>query len=212
MDEMVMIGIGIGLLAVVFAVSVVIVMIKATRRSMRSEPPPDQPVVDRATLYNSLLSLNRSEHPFVVRIAADADLKIEWDVVEARWIEVLGSGAENVKYQAWLVLNEQRRTVEYYETLLQTKLTAGGPSVTFGSHTTRGLALSGRRRQHRWGIGRDFRVSEVVNYDFSPDDVKDLVRQVANDAGWTFQLRLTKPKRVESSAARAESSRPATAP
>lgn len=197
MNSMVMIGIGIGLLAAVFAVSVVILLIQVTRKSMRSEPQPNTPVVERAMLFDSLLRLNSSEHPFVVRIADDADLKIEWDVVDARWIEALGRGAEKVKYRAWLALDDERKTVEYYETLVQTNLTAGGPSAAFETHTTRGLALSGRRREHRWGIGRDFRVSEVLSYDFSPDDVKDLFRQIVNDAGWTFQLRLRKPKRVE---------------
>lgn len=201
MNTMTIIGLTIGVVAALFAVGIVVLMIVVARKSMRSAPRPDTPILSRATLLDSLRRLNNPAHPFVVRGADDADLRIEWDIVDARWIEALGPGAEQVRYRAWLALDDRTKTVEYYETLLQKSVTAGGPTVGFATHTTSGFLLSGRRSARRWAIGTDFRVGEVVNYEFRPDDVKHLVRQVANDAGWTFQLRLTKPKPTISSEA-----------
>lgn len=194
MNSATVVGIAVGLVATLFAIATVAWMIAMTRRKARTVPLPNTPVVERVQLLNSLLKLNHPDHPFVLRIADDADLRIEWDVVEARWIEALGSGSESLKYRAWLSLDDRTKTVEYFETLLQKGSTSGGPTANFGTHTSSGFILSGRRSGRRWAIGHDFKIGEVLNYRFSPDDVKDMIRQLANDAGWAFHLRLTKPK------------------
>jgi len=49
-----------------------------------------------------------------------------------------------------------------------------------------------RERAIAFGIRPDFSVGELYNYKFNPEDVKDLLRQVANENGWSFALVVSK--------------------
>ncbi len=57
-----------------------------------------------------------------------------------------------------------------------------------------------RRRGYRWGVREDFSIGEVFDYEFAPADIKGVVRQIANDHGWAFQLVLRKPRAVHAAA------------
>lgn len=193
MNPMVILGLSVGVLAVLFAGAVVVWAIRMAQKGMRSNPNPDAPVVDKETLQALLMKLNHAEHPFCIRTADDADLVIEWNIVDAKWIEVLGKGSERMTYQAWIVIDDSTKTVNYHERIYRSVFSAGGPQVSAESYASKGFELWGTRRGHRWGIRDDFSVGEIYNYKFTPSDVKGVVGQIVNDHGWAFQLTLIKP-------------------
>jgi len=193
MEPMVIVGIVVGILALLFAGGIVIWAARLTRKGMRSEPVENATVVDRKTLQAMLLKLNQWRHPFQLHISDEADLEVKWDVVDAKWIEILGKASEHLKYRAWIVLDDEAKTVKYHERIYGASFTAGGPEITATSYSAHGFESWGKRSGRRWGIGDDFSVGEIYDYRFNPGDVKDVVRQIANDHGWAFELKLTKP-------------------
>lgn len=189
MNLVVLIGVVVGLVALVFAVAATAWAIKRARRGMRSAARSGIAAVPKSELKRILLQLNNQQHPFRLDTSPKTDLAIEWRVADARWIELLGRASEKLTYQAWILLDEPTQTVKYWEQLLETKLVAGGAGGAFSqSHSSSGFELWGRRTARRWGVRPDFSVGEVLNYDFTPADVKDLIRQIANDHGWNFEL------------------------
>lgn len=188
-------GIVVGVLALLLAAGITIWVIMLVRKSVRSDPEPGVPVADVDSLRAMLLKLNQPGHPFVVHTPDDADLSIEWHIVDARWVEALGSAALQMTYRAWLRLDDASKTVKLHERLIQSGISAGGGlGASSEGYTTKGLDIWARRRGYRWGIREDFSVGEIFSYQFTPADVKDLVRQIANDHGWAFQLTFTKPR------------------
>jgi len=188
MNPTVVIGILIGVAAVVFAAAITVWAIKITRRGMHSPARSGATALPKTELKSNLLRLNHPQHPFQVFASSDADLEIEWSVTDAKWIEMLGPASSKVAYRAWILLDEAQRTVRYREQLRESAVTAGGGGAFAESHVSSGLEMWGRRTSHRWGLRPDFSVGEVLRYDFTPADVKDLVRQIANDSGWDFEL------------------------
>ncbi len=186
------IGVGVGVLAVLFAAGITIGALKLARQGMRSPATPGATPISKRELVKRMLHLNQPQHPFRVALATETDLTIEWQVADAKWIEVLGRAASQMKYNAWLLVDEATRTVNYCEQLHESSVVAGGGGAFTESHSSHGFELWGRRKTHRWGVREDFSVGEVLNYDFTPADVKDLVRQIVNDHGWNFQIVLLK--------------------
>lgn len=192
MDPAVLIGVIVGVLALVFAVAVTVWAIKVASRGMRSAAKSGVASIPKQELKSVLLKLNNPQHPFRLESSSETDLTIEWCVADAKWIEVLGQASAKASYLAWILLDEKRQTVKYWEQLTEINLSAGGGGAFASSHASRGFDLWGRRTSRRWGIRPDFSIGEVLSYDFTPADVKDLVRQIANDHGWNFELVMLK--------------------
>lgn len=195
MTPLTIIGIVAGVLAFVFAGAVVVWAVSLARKGMHSEPAMNCAVVDKMTLQQMLLKLNQPGHPFQVRTSNEADLVIEWSVVDAKWIEVLGRAWERMNYYAWIVIDDNARTVKYHERIHQASVVAGGGSgLTGKSYSARGFESWAKRRGYRWGIRDDFSVGEIYNFQFTPNDLKEIIRQIVNDHGWVFELTLAKPR------------------
>ncbi|HBJ35294.1 MAG TPA: hypothetical protein DDZ51_11180 [Planctomycetaceae bacterium] len=185
---MVIAGIVIGVLAFLFAIAVTVWAVNFAKRGMHRSAREGVLPVSKDELENLLMQLNRPEHPFQLSVSSEACLAIQWCVADAKWIEVLGPASEKVTYNAWLTLDEPTTTVRYSEQLVEGRKVAGGGGLVVKSHASSGFELWGRRAEHRWGVRPDFSVGEVVDYQFTPADVKDLVGQLVTDNGWNFDL------------------------
>ena len=193
-DAIAMIGVAVGILAAIFGLVVAAWAVGLFKSGFqRSEPPVGIEPIAKSALSETLLRLNRPEHPFRVMPGEDTDLAVEWDIVDAKWIEILGRGWACKAYRAWLLLDEATKTVKYCEKITESGFQAGGGLHVGGQYSSfTGIQLWGKQRGYRWGIRDDFTVGEIYNYRFSPSDVKDVIRQIANDHGWAFELVTTR--------------------
>ncbi|MFH2020933.1 MAG: hypothetical protein ABIJ34_05935 [archaeon] len=161
-----------------------------------SKPKEGTKVVSVKDLKQKLIKLS-AKNPFKVKASSEEgiDLDIEWIVLDAKWIEILGKGWENMKYTAKIVFDETKKTLRYQEMIVHTERTMGPLRISGQSSFTKGCIINRRIKSYRYGIKDDGSIGEIYKFDFRPNDVKDVVRQIANDNGWTFALYLHKIKK-----------------
>lgn len=189
----IIIGIAAGFVGVLLAVIAVLYAAGLIKKGFRhSEPAPGVKPVAKKILKALLLKLNNPRHPFTVKTAQDTDLYVEWIIVDAKWIEVLGTAYLNKMYTLWVLLDETIKTVRVNELITEKSITAGSTGFHGETSFFRGVQLWRKEQSRRFGIKSDFSIGEVYKYTFNPDEMKDIVRQVANDNGWAFELVVTK--------------------
>jgi hypothetical protein len=194
MNPMVILGISVGVLAVLFSGAIVDWAIRLALLGMRRKPNPDTPEVDKRTLQATLMRLDHTPHPFRIRTADDADLIIEWSMVDARIDRCARRSCVTNELPGLDRDRRQHENRQFPRAHLRSGFGAGGPQMSDESYSAKCFELWGARRIHRWGISDDFSVGEIYNYEFKPSDIKGLVRQIVNDHGWTLQLTLVKPR------------------
>ncbi len=149
--------------------------------------------VTKEKLKQLLLKLNKPKHPFKILDGKErADLIVDWQIVDAKWIEILGVGWKNKRYLAWVGLNDADKTVRVCEQITEIDKSVGLLKGGYEINTFTGIQLWRKERAYAFGIKTDFSVGEIYNYKFDPEDVKDLLRQIANDNGWSFALVVSK--------------------
>ena len=157
----------------------------------RTEAVSGKKPVSKTSLKRVLLKLGK-KNPFTATAPKDTDVRFEWKIVDARWIEVLGKGWHNKAYTAWALLDDSTKTVKYNEQIVEKAGTAGAIGIHGQSSFFRGVTLWQKERSYRYGIREDFSIGEIYNYTFDPSQIKDVVRQIANDHGWAFELVTTR--------------------
>ncbi|MBS3176859.1 hypothetical protein J4457_06515 [Candidatus Woesearchaeota archaeon] len=187
------IGLIVGIIAVIFAIVIVLYATGIIKKGFqRSEPKPGAKFLSKTELKKMLLKLNNKKNPFSVKSSEDTDLFIEWKILNAKWIEMLGKAWAKKTYSAWVLLDEKDKTVRYNERIKEAGFTAGAAGVSGEVSSFRGIELWRKERGYRYGIKEDFSIGEVYNYKFNPSDIKDVIRQIANDHGWAFELVISK--------------------
>ncbi len=184
-------GIIAGVIALVFAIWMTLWALGIYKKPLQRTEGKGKPIA-KAKLKALLLKLNKPKHPFTLKSAKDTDLFIEWKIIDAKWIEALGTAWAKKSYYGWLLLDESTNTARLNEMITEKSLTLSGPSVHGEASFFRGVQLFRKERGYRWGIKSDFSVGEIYNYKFNPNDLKEVLRQICNDKGWAFELVTTK--------------------
>lgn len=179
-----------GVIAAVFAALYAIGIIK--KGFSRSEGKAGATPIKKEALTSMLLKLNRNKKVFSISKAKDTDLHVEWKVVDAKWLEVLGEAWEKKTYKAWILLDDRTKTVKYNEMIVDKEISLGATGAHGEAVFFRGIQLWRKERGYMFGIRGDFTVGEIFNYKFAPSDIKDVVRQIANERGWAFELVVSK--------------------
>ena len=189
----VIIGIIAGILGIILAVWMALWAIGLLKKGFqRSEPKPGSKQLSKKELKRLLLRLNNKHNPFRIQEAEETDLIAVWDIVDAKWIEILGKAWLKKRYTAYFLLDETTKTVKCNEMIKENSSTAGPTGIHFEKSFFRGIQLWRKEQAYRWGIRDDFTIGEIYNYKFDPANVKDIVRQIANDHGWAFTLVTTR--------------------
>lgn len=144
-------------------------------------------------LKGNLLKLN-SKNPFkIIRSKErDIDLEVSWKIADAKWIEMLGKGWHNLKYLGYLVFDEPTHTLRYTEKIIEKNVTSGPLGFSKSSKIQKGTLINSRIKSHFYGIKEDGSIGEVYKYDFTPTDIKGVIRQIANNNGWNFKVYFSK--------------------
>jgi hypothetical protein len=189
MDSIEILGIIIGIIGIFFAIGIALWATGLVKKGFqKSGPAPGSRLVTKSSLKSMLLKLNINKDTFTVSESKDSDLFIEWKIMNSKWIEALGVSWTKKTYRAWVYLDETTKTVQYTEMIVDSDFTAGDTGVHFQTSFFKGIVLFGTERGYRWGIRDDFTIGEIYNYRFTPSNIKDIVRQIANDHGWSFEL------------------------
>ena len=186
------IGLTFGIIGLIFAIWMVLYALGIIDKGFqRSEGKSGVIPISKSSLNNRLLKLNNN-NAFNVKKAADTDLYIEWNIIDSKWIEILGESWKKKFYKAWVLLDESKNTIRYNELILEKELSLG-PTRAYGEVSYfRGVQLWRKERAVMFGIRKDYTIGEIYNYKFAPSDIKDVIRQIANENGWAFELVVSK--------------------
>ncbi len=161
--------------------------------AFRTKPNPDALVLPAHELKSKFLLLGR-KNPFDVMESPDKDfdIQVRWEIVDAKWREILGKAWKNLTYTAYISFDEEKKAVKYYERLIEKDISMAPLRIEKESYVQKGFQIDKRIRSFLYGIKEDGSIGEVYSYDFNPNDIKGVMRQIANENGWFFELHLSR--------------------
>jgi hypothetical protein len=179
------IGAGIGLLAVVAAIGV---MVWATGlfENLGGRKASNPNALSRAELVKRLLALNQPGLPWTLAIAQDTDLALDWKIADAQWYGMLAKAGINKTYHASILVDEKRKAVRYFEIMATVEWSAGGPRLSWEREFLRGRVLFQKSAGVGYGIRPDGTAGKVYEYSFDIGALRAPIKKTVEDAGWEF--------------------------
>lgn len=151
--------------------------------SKRSNPAPGS-FMPRAELLSRLLALNDCG-PFSITPGVDTDLLFTNEAVNKSW----ATGKKKAIYQARLLLDEATATAYFWELL---KESSSGVQFSIGVEKTRirGTELFHSISEKGYGLNGQ----QVYDYQFDYGSLREALKQMIEQAGWSFKAVLTQGK------------------
>ena len=148
------------------------------------------PAIDKVTLKEKILALNAPNSPYQIIGAKETDLVIEWKIVDAEWYGIFSKEKVNKTYNAFLFLDENRRTVRYYEEMGSVEWHAGTdglkPSILYRKEFFKGRILFRKSWGVQYGIKKGGGLGKIYEYKFDIGYIRDPIRKVVEGNGWEF--------------------------
>lgn len=146
--------------------------------------------LNKDELKQKLLALNSPELPYRLEAGKESDLYLVWNIVAANWYGLFSKERLKETYRAFIVLDENRRSVRYYEELGRVEWSAGAqglvPRVAYESSFFKGRILF----QWSWGAGygikSDGTPGKVYEYKFDIRKLRDPTKQAVLESGWEY--------------------------
>lgn len=141
-------------------------------------------------LKRKIINLNSSDLPYEIKLGQDSDFTLGWKIVDAKWYGIFSREKISKIYRAWVLLDESRKSVRYYEELGDVSWHAGSdglkPSISYQKAFIQGRILF----QKSWGVGYgikdDKTLGKVYEYKFDVGYARDPLRKVVLESGWEF--------------------------
>lgn len=150
------------------------------RRKPKVTPLGKQALIDK------ILKLNSPQLPYQIKPAENADLMLEWNIVDASWFGIFSKEKLKEVYRALLLADESRHSVRYYEELGTVEWSAGAPKVFYREQFFKGRILFRKSWGVQYGIKEDGTVGKVYQYKFDIGMVRDPIQKVVEESGWEF--------------------------
>jgi len=138
----------------------------------------------RTELLSRLLALD-DRGPFSISPGVDTDLLITNEAVNKSW----ATGKKKVSYQARLLLDEATATAYFWELL---KESSSGLQFSIGVEKTRIKGKELFRSISEKGYGPNGQ--PVYDYQFDYGSLREALKQMIEQSGWSFKLVLTQGK------------------
>lgn len=139
------------------------------------------------TLKQRLLSMNNAnEHPFILQKDGN-DIVASWNIVDAKWLEIFGTGGLKKQFELRLIFDDVTKTVKYKEKSsdlewdANTKVFKFKKSVQYGKRMEFDAGAS-------WGIKGNGTVGKIYSYKFNSTEIIDPVFDVIRESGWNINL------------------------
>ena len=141
---------------------------------------------------SALLALNRADHPYRLVALSDAELKLDWNVVDSSWYELFGRVKLSTIYRARLLLRERDHEVRCHETLRSGEFFIGfrGLVPTFNWHFRyQSGMLNVMWSGVAYGIKKVFppQIGQVYHFTLDTVRAKREIEEVARSKGWYFR-------------------------
>jgi hypothetical protein len=170
-----------------FLIGIVLLLIYLLSKQMLYfKPIEGKAQISKAALLGKLMKLDKNV--FEVKKLPGYDFTIEWTISDAKWLGIIGKNWENFTYSAKAQLDEDTKTVLYKESLTRSRKVTGMEGLRTYSYSSRGPQLYNKISQKRYSIKPDGTVGEVQKFEFSPNEIKSVIKQVVTENGWGLKL------------------------
>ena len=152
----------------------------------RSPGTAEQKPDDRQEIIRAIMAALANYPQLVLTPGRQADLEIANVLADGNWTV----GKKKVEYSARLLADEATRTVTFWEMI---KESGCGLGALFSCQKTvyrsDGKVISGQVQETDYGFG-----GKVIDYNWDYAQVRRLVEQAVQGAGWRFETTLRKGK------------------
>lgn len=140
----------------------------------------------KQALIQKILQLNSPQLPYQIEQGENSDLALEWKIVDAVWYGIYSKEKLKETYRAFLLADETRHSVRYYEEMGKVEWVAGAPKVFYREQFFKGRILFRKSWGVQYGIKEDGTAGKVYEYKFDVGTVRDPIKKVVENSGWEF--------------------------
>ena len=142
-------------------------------------------------LKEKILALNSPELPYQINQAEGSDFSLEWKIVDAKWYGIFSKEKMSKTYHALILLDDERKTVRYYEELGSVEWHIGTdglwkPGIRYSAQAWKGRILFQKSWGAQYGIKEDKTFGKVYEYKFDIGYARDPLRKIVEESGWEF--------------------------
>lgn len=182
-------GIITGIFALILVIFVIIwLLLLNPYRTIHSDK---KKIVSKNILVKSLLKLDK-KNPFSVKKDKKYDLAIEWNIVGAKWRDTFGKAWKNKVYKSWMRIDEEKKEIRYCEEIIEKQKSMGVIKFYGLSYMFKGAELFQKEYVYQSGIKSNHSIGEIYKYNFTPENLKNIIRKISLDNGWNFRLVISK--------------------
>jgi len=151
-------------------------------------PEEGTPALGRDEVLQRLTAIGGEQVPFTVRPGAEADLEVEWRIVDAQWYEIFAKAGLEKSHKILLALDETEHEVRALEQSWEVAWRAGVPELSLSMEKFQGRTMGSKS----WGTGYALTGvdpldrGQVYKYRFDVSEMKDPVIAVTTGAGWSY--------------------------
>ena len=182
------IGIIGGLIGVLGALAGVFVAIYATgaMEYTGGKKKPKAESISKESLLEQIQSINSPDLPYQIKPSEKTDLEIIWKIVDAKWLGIFAKEKISKSYRAYMVLDEAKHAVRYWEAIDNVEWVAGAPKVHYQSEFFRGKIIYQKSYGVQYGIKEDKTFGKVYEYKFDIMSIRRPIMDKAIEGGWEF--------------------------
>jgi hypothetical protein len=178
------------LIPIVIMVVTTLIILKIAKKQMYHPAKEEIKAVSKEILLKKILKLNKN----VFDVSKKGDFEIDWTISDAKWIGVIGKNWENYSYYGLGSLNNDDKTIYLFEKVGRSRRVSGMEGVRTYSYTQNGPVINTKIKEKRYAIKENGEIGEVMNFEFTPHEIKGVLKQLANDNGWNLQVVFSKRK------------------
>src|SRR3990167_10023827 len=147
--------------------------------------------ISKEKLHKKILGLNSPELSYQITPAKESDLLLEWKIVDAKWYGIFSKEKMSRTYRAFILLDDARKTVRYYEELGSVEWHIGtdglwNPSIRYSAQAWKGRILFKKSWGVQYGIKESGEFGKVYEYKFDIGYARDPLKKIVQENSWEF--------------------------
>ena len=147
--------------------------------------------INKNALKEKILALNSQELPYHITPSKESDFFLELKIIDAKWYGIFSKEKAAKTYQAFILLDDSRKTARYYEELgsVEWHIGADGiskPSIRYKEEFFKGRILFKKSWGIQYGIKESGGFGKVYEYKFDIGYARDPIKKIAQENGWEF--------------------------